>query len=476
MEFGDKVGQEISALSTFVDSVSLPCVRVSRSVAFTDSSEQFFRYIAGLAKRTQEYLATLRLESMSGDDFDNNRQQLKTIRDTWRDLHPFIKPAESADTLSMPLALLESLVKRVRQIGALGEVNFVIFHTDEFNYLQVNPTRFRLVINKVALTLGVPEFDRNLGMIGMPSSQSSSLFMNCLLAHEIGHYVYDRKSLLGTVKAEAEVAVNLEEAEATKAETGPTVNLEKKGPATLLSRNAVIEVVAQWAEELFCDLLAVMLIGPCYTLAYIEFFDMVNLLTREDGLSEPKLVERLPFYWEHPSHIFRGQQQRLRLKESGWWDHIRKGQSRHIHLMEHLIGLDQGRYAKSDPKRELPIKAFIRILPEINRSVGAVMAKLDSCVHDYSQLQQHVRHYLRNGLVPSTLSIKSNGQVDRIRPTEITTINSAFMFYLEEVSDLLKKFTGPPGTEIQRRNHWIRRVESWTAKALGDLQLIKEPE
>lgn len=460
MDFSDKIGQEISALSTFVESVALPCVRINRSVAFIDSSEQYFHYISTLAKYTQEYLANLSLESMTGEDFDNNRQQLKTIRDTWRDLHPFIRPATNADTLSMPLALVQTLVKRVRQIEGFSRVDFVIFHTDEFNYLQVNPTRFRLVVNKVALTLGAPEFDSSLGMIGMPSSQSSSLFMNCLLAHEIGHYIYDRKSLLGIMKAEAEVAVNL----------------ELKGEVKVVERNAMVEVVAQWAEELFCDLFAVMLVGPCYTLAYIEFFDVVNLLTREDELSEPKLAERLPFYSEHPSHIFRVQEQSKLLKGVGWWDQIKSGQSRHIRLMEHLIAIEQDRYPRSDPRREIMIRAFIRILPEINKSVGTIFAKLDLFIYTYHLLQHHVREYLRNGLVPSTLTIKQDGNVKKIQPTEIVAINSAFMFYLDEVGGLLKTFSGPNGTEIQRRNHWIRRVESWTAKALGDLQLIKEPE
>jgi hypothetical protein len=460
MEFRDQIGHEISSLSTFVDSVAAPCVRVSRSEAFIDSSERFFQYISLLAIHTQGYLGNLSLDSMTGDDFDSNRQQLKTIRDAWRDLHPFIKPATNADTLSMPLALLQSLVRRVREIEGFGGVDFVIFHTDEFNYLQVNPTRFRLVVNKVALTLGAREFESDLGLIGMPSSQSSGLFMNCLLAHEIGHFAYDRKSLLGFIKAEAEAAVKLED----------------KGRAKSTERNAMVEVVAQWAEELFCDLFAVMLIGPCYTFSYIEFFDIVNLLSREDGLCEPKLVERLPFYPEHPSHIFRVQQQSQLLKSTGWWHQIKSGESRHIRLMEHLLTIDLERYPSSDPRREIPIRAFIRILPEINKAVGDVAGKLDSCVHDYGLVHHHVREYLRNGVVPSTLNIKTGASVAKVHPTDLAAINSAFMFYLEEIGTLLKTFSGPSVPDIQRRNHWIRKVESWAVKALGDLQLITEPK
>jgi hypothetical protein len=84
MDFRDQIAHEISSLETFVDYVAAPCLRISRSVAFIDSSERFFQYIADLARSTFQHLRSLRLETMEGDDFDANRQQLKTIRNAWK--------------------------------------------------------------------------------------------------------------------------------------------------------------------------------------------------------------------------------------------------------------------------------------------------------------------------------------------------------------------------------------------------------
>jgi hypothetical protein len=458
MEFRDQIAHEISSLETFVDYVAAPCLRISRSVAFIDASERFFHYISDLARTTFHHLRSLPLESMSGDDFDNNRQQLLTIRDAWKDLHPFIRPATAADTLRMPLALLQSLVRRVHEIKEFSSIEFVLFHTDEFNYLQVKPTMFRLIVNKVALALGGRDFDRDIALIGMPSSQSPALFMNCLLAHEIGHFAYDRKSLLGMIKAEAEQAVKL----------------EKVSPNDL-DQNVTVEIIAKWAEELFCDLFAVMLLGPCYVFAYVELFDLVNLVTREGSLSEPKLEKRVPFYWEHPSHIFRVQQQTQLLRSIGWWDQIKHNDSRYIKLMDQLLTVDLNQYRDPDPRKQVAIQAFHKILPEIHRSVGECVDGLDPGVHDYALLQSHVREYLRNGVVPSTVVVKDgSGGINTIHPTEITTINAGFVFYLEEIGNLMQDFGGATSDNILRRKHWMNKIEDWIAKALGDLQLISE--
>jgi hypothetical protein len=456
MDFRDQIAHEISSLETFVDYVAAPCLRISRSVAFIDSSERFFQYIADLARSTFQHLRSLRLETMEGDDFDANRQQLKTIRNAWKDLHPFIRSATASDTLSMPSALLQSLVRRVHEIKGFQNIEFVLFHTDEFNYLQVKPTTFRLVVNKVALTLGGREFDRDTALIGMPSSQSSALFMNCLLAHEIGHFAFDRKSLLGMIKAEAEEAVKLEK-------------IEQK------DQNLAVEIIANWSEELFCDLFAVMLLGPCYVFAYVDLFDLSNLVTREGLLSEPKLAETTLFYWEHPSHIFRVQQQAQLLRSIGWWDQIKQNNSRCIKLLEQLLTLDLTKFRDGEPVKQIAIQAFIRILPEVHRFVGECVGALDPCVHDYEVIQTHVRKYLRNGVVPSTIMVENEtGGVTKVHPTEMTTINAGSVFYLEEIGSLLKDFGGPTPDDILRRKHWMNKIESWTAKALGDLQLLSD--
>lgn len=136
--------REVSALYGFVDSISALCARVPQSLAFTEPSFKFFRHVGELAVATKTHLANFpvgSLESVSEDEFHESRDELRTIRSAWKELHQFVKSAVDADTLNQPSALISFMLSRVRQLPGLSDADFAIFHTDKFNYLQVNQRR-----------------------------------------------------------------------------------------------------------------------------------------------------------------------------------------------------------------------------------------------------------------------------------------------------------------------------------------------
>ena len=94
--------------------------------------------------------------------------------------------------------------------------------------------------------------------------------------------------------------------------------------------------MTRWSEEIFCDLFGVILLGPCYTYAYIEAYDLSAILDSAGAISQERMQPRMEFYEHHPSHIFRLQQQSVFLRESHWWDHICKSQARFSTLLQLL--------------------------------------------------------------------------------------------------------------------------------------------
>ena len=122
----------------------------------------------------------------------------------------------------------------------------------------------------------------------------------CLLytsAHEIAEYVYAENSLNNLLQPEAEVAL--------QGVLGQEYESRDK-----TQKSSCIDTVLGWAKELFCDLFAVQLIGPSYTLAYVELFDLPNLLDRGGSVAISTARPPMRFYDKHPSHPFRVKHQR----------------------------------------------------------------------------------------------------------------------------------------------------------------------
>ena len=459
--------REASALYGFVDSVSAHCSRLPQSVAFTESSARFFQHIDQLAIATKRHLAAFpadNVETATEDEFHQTRDELVTIRRVWQELHQFIKPAVDADTLNQPGALVSALLNRAKKLPGFQDADFAIFHTDSFDYLQVNPTSIRAAVRELAFIVTAKEFPEGLGLIGIPSTQGSSLFLNCLVAHEIGEYVYAEKSLDNHLQPEAEVA--LEEV------LGQEYLKKSK-----TEKSSLIDTVLGWGKELFCDLFAVYLVGPCYTFAYVELFDLPNLLDKSGAIATSKVRPPIRFYSLHPSHPFRVKYQADLLKRLDWWRYLRDMDSRSVRVLEALMELDDSDFVDADDiERKMLVQAFFKILPEIAVKLGELVGALDTGVHEFGQLRKHVGNYLREGIVPSTITIEDEqGHSQLIIPGSIALLNCFTCFYLEHMESLMHRVKDQDPDSAEQRVYWIRKLESWTSKALEDIALVSEP-
>jgi hypothetical protein len=457
--------REASALYGFVDSVSAQCGRVPQSVAFTESSARFFQHIDQLAAATKRHLAVFpakSVETATEDEFHQTRDELLTIRRAWQELHQFVKPAVDADTLNQPSALVSAMRNRTQELPGLQNADFAIFHTDSFDYLHVNPTSIRKAARELAFIVGAQEFPEGLGLIGIPSTQGGSLFLNCLVAHEIGEYVYAEKSLDNHLQPEAEVALE-------------DVLGEEYRKKNKTERSSLIDTVLKWAKELFCDLFAVYLIGPCYTFAYVELFDLPNLLDRSGTVATTKARPPIRFYAFHPSHPFRVKYQADLLKRLDWWPHFRDIDSRSVRVLDSLMALnDKDFTATEEPGRKLLVEAFFKIIPEISSHLGKIIGSLDPGAHEFGQLRKHVAYYLQEGIVPSTIRIEvAGGESEQAIPSSVTLLNCFTCFYLENIEKLMSRVEDQDPNSAEKRVYWIKKLESWTSKALEDIALLR---
>jgi hypothetical protein len=250
-----ELDHELAALVALVRSIIASCELPPGAVAYTAASEKFRDSIVKLGRQTGEYLGAFPGEPDQGEeseeDFGSAPSELAEIKSAWRQLHPYIRPAIQADTLHQPTSLIDALTSRFREIAGFDQATFTIFHSEEFNYLHLYASEIAGLTSRLAKLVGAAELPE-FGLIGIPSSQSSALFLNCLIAHEMGHYVAAKKRFLAHILGEAE-----ESLKHTMKENYPK---DDKESFRLPSR------LAKWAEELFCDLFAVQLVGPCFAL------------------------------------------------------------------------------------------------------------------------------------------------------------------------------------------------------------------
>src|ERR1017187_5466895 len=132
--------------------------------------------------------------------------------------------------------------------------------------------------SNLSATIPAARFPRNLGFVELPYSQGPSFFNNLVIYHEIGHFVYEELSIADSFASEMIRCLQK--------------NLKNFDSLDRNSQVYVIDVLHNWAQEVFCDLFAVRLIGPAFTFASVELFGLLGLMDK---------TRQVKFSYSHPA-------------------------------------------------------------------------------------------------------------------------------------------------------------------------------
>lgn len=202
MSVTDEVRHDTASLYRFITSVCAICDDREGGRAYPLPSDAFLKYIRQLGDCTKLFLESFPTSIPSGSTYNFHRQKLWTLRSCWFELHQYVKPTADAHTLSLPVPLIDGLLRRFHQLPGFADTRFAVFHIEKLNYLQVIASGIRSIAQQIASVIpNAPSFPPDLGLIGIPYSQASSAFLNCLIPHEMGHFVYGE-----TVSIETAVA------------------------------------------------------------------------------------------------------------------------------------------------------------------------------------------------------------------------------------------------------------------------------
>ncbi len=458
-----EVRHDLAALSRFIDSIALDYVREENFPSYLKASKRFLIYIDDLARATNSYLSQFlsaldpALPLADPELFYDQTKVVRTLRLAWFQLHELIKPALDADTLHVPYWFMNSLTARFRQLPGFHDVDFAVLHATELNYFQIGANYIRtLAANIRSIVPGAPEFPLNLGIIALPYSQSSSLFLNAALAHEMGHFAFQERN-------EAAFLSRLVVTEVQNAATSPLSRLDL---AWCQGR------ILDWCQEIYCDLFALWLIGPSFSFSFIELFAYTRLAPIiTHGTTLPPIASESRFSDGHPASAFRlGEHVRfLQRRKLGWWDQIKNGTSHYIALLADAAALKEKDFSFGSQFRPgleaTALKAFFSTVGNVSTRVEEAFRNVSAEVDTFDDQQELIKKYLSYGVVPSRLV--SNGKV--VTPSPVALINAAHLFTLQELDKLIDRIEGAKPDCLECRARWSQRVEMWTGKALEDV-------
>jgi hypothetical protein len=357
--------------------------------------------------------------------------------------------------------LICALLRRLRSIPEYRDIELAVFHTERLNYLQVVATNIRETARSIAFLIpGSKPFPPKLGLVGIPYSQAESLFLNCLIAHELGHFIFGEKQLKNVFEPHIQKALD-----ASFKAVAATLTLQE--------RKWMPTIVTDWVEELFCDLFAVLLVGPCYTYAFIEIFDLCNLLGAAGKLDHSAAATNYQFSDSHPALLFRLQQQVRMLEKIGWWADMSGSTSHYVGVLKNAKAATSTdfRFPLFPRIQSNAVAAALALSDVVSLEVEKALSPLDSGVSEYNHLKKVVKEYLRHGVVPSTVPDPDTGA--SVHPNPVTTLNVAYRLYLDEFAQLIGSIEKQDPNSVHHRNNWIKKLEMWTLKAVDDHELLE---
>ena len=397
------------------------------------------------------------MESRRSQNSTTNKLPDIPIRSGWYELHQYVKPAVDADSLSIPFPLLNALRNKVSQLPGFERVQFVFYHLPEVQYLEARGHISGITSKLARVIPNAQPFPAKLGLIGLPYSQRFSLFLNTLLTHEIGHFVYQE------TQQEVEIA-RFVVAELQAAGTAPPA-----GRPQDFTWSA--DRMKSWAEEVFCDLFAVRIAGPAYSLAFIELLDLAR-----SGYPDPSgrfsTDKEHAFYDSHPAHAFRLARQVELLERLGWWPQVRSFKTHYIDVLQRAAETQESQYVYGPSAQDATmcaaaLAAFLKMAPKITERIEKIANSLDAGANEFSETHALIAEYLHRGIVPSTLV--DNGRF--IYPGPFAVLNAAYKVSLESIDQLIAKVE-PEERTAAARSSWQRRLELWALKAFEDHERI----
>jgi hypothetical protein len=447
---------DTTVLHRFVDFLEGYCKEHESSKTYPDSSGEFFGYVRRLSAGIKEQLPRqIRLARKFPHRLPTLRSGILALKQYLRILHALVKPATDAHALTIPAPLIDLASEQLRAVDAMSGTQVVVLLASELMYFQWPHTQIKLQATLVQEFIPRAVLPPKLGFIELPYSQGPSFFTNLNIYHEIGHVVYEE--LAGSSRPNPHFVRLKSSISRWLTLALPSRNRDPQSIAVAL------RIVENWTQEIFCDLFAIKLIGPAFSLSFIEMLGMLGYLSRSSSIR---------FNPTHPAPAFRLAEHLRSLSDDGWWEAIHDTNCEQKRTLAKLAAIPSSSYRFYIDEKKPGLQAFVinfleTVAPAIRSLVSEVTRNASCSASQFSTDRVIINKCLVAGVVPH------NPGGSALTPVSI--INSSLLFYLTSIAELIRHFEkSNERVTVEIYSKWMKRVEAWTIKAIDDSRLYAQ--
>jgi hypothetical protein len=414
-------------------------------------------------------------------------REFDLIKKTLKWLYVFTKEAIDADTLSIPHSLTVFLNHLVKKIQGCESASLVVLGSSNLMYYKCNLGDLRDLTSRLHTIIRLyPVLREDIGMLKFPYSAAQDVLANCVLFHEMGHYIYENTGLQKQFSDDVEKDIdNLIKRDSAIIQLTP---FPLSGRKWLI--NEVGKFLLRWSDEIFADIFAIRILGPAFHLAFLE---MEQIL--------PANVSRNTTFSKYPADFYRFKLHIKWLSKEGWEDIIKHRtpsvfkqlrECEKLNVLNNDFSIKHNFFTQDSEKNKNPDSAteefegfvttqeknlhkwifeeFEKFVSIIEGDISNKISGFENAANDFNKYDSFVTSYLKHGVVPSTIY---NDQKQECHPNPTTMLNSGFFFYLGEMESLLKMVINKD-SDIDKRMNYEKRLNDWLAKGIEDWHVLQE--
>ena len=421
---------------------------------YLHETEAFFGFVEDALTSIYRFVQTqaAELETMSDTGAAAAFRDLKALERIVGHIYYLVRQVCDADTLSIPFPIIvhiNGITKDLPEACGARNSRILLLATDQLNFLH----RGLDVIRQLCAVCDiVPAFPQDLGIVAFPYTERNSICLNCLLFHELGHYLYHKGNISAAlepqlVKLDAEIA-----------------NLPAEGLFDVsILLGVARERVLAWASEVFADLVATGIVGPSFAVA-------LDKLIRLSGAEEGQMTA---FSDTHPAGTYRKTLIAKLLLDLEWRPALEKV------APDLVASLD--RDAASTVTHTYPIvnvqlarillQEFDGMVPHVKHLAEGIIQQLPFNKDDFLLCHEEVIKELKHLVVPT---IRVRPGANSVSPSAITVLNcGALLLGRRDLADVFALAGRSPASIDDRL--WLEdRLNLLVMKAIEDGLVVRK--
>ena len=281
----DYARERCEALFTEIDKLG------QKNYPARQSQEILFRFIEGANKQIRLNLDEIEKDTEIRETLkpEELEQRVKRYCKFLPYLCNLLEYIEGSEIENTPAELIKPLRRLTKVRLPKAEVIFRSYSQLNYSYAPLTKL-LREAFKDDTFSGFVQSLPNFFAVISFPKVEANNVLLHCMVAHEIGHGLYQEKNLEDTliklVKIDDildELTKKIVESESNKQDVSgktsvtdayTTDSLSVKGILT----DAINRIIKNWVEELAGDAFGICLFGPGYFFAFVNFVSAIKYL------------------------------------------------------------------------------------------------------------------------------------------------------------------------------------------------------